>query len=89
MVWLRGILFFVEKNICIFELLEFEVALLTFILASEPVFLNSWVFSLLDKLIVEAKPLAVLKDKGVVVAAFWGSWVDNHSSQIVHVGFIR
>lgn len=70
MILFGGILFFVEKNVCIFEFLELEVAFLTFVLASKTVFLNSGVFGLFDELVVEAKPLAVLKDEGVVMAAF-------------------
>ena len=70
MIRFRRILFFVEENVCVFEFLEFEVAFLTLIFTSEAVFLNSGVFGLLYKLIVEAKPLAILEDEGIVVATF-------------------
>lgn len=59
----------VEEDIGVFMFLEFELSLETFVLPTEPVFLEFGVFGFLDELVVVAVPFVVGVDEGVVVSA--------------------
>jgi len=67
-VFLRGVLFFIEEDVGIFVFLKLEITLQTFVLASKAVFLDSRIFTFFYELIIKAVPLIFGLNKRVVMS---------------------
>jgi hypothetical protein len=63
------VLLLVKENIGIFVFLKLEIALQTFILTAKPILFNSRILRFFNELVVEAIPLVLRLDEGVVVPA--------------------
>lgn len=82
---LRWTLLLVKKDIGIFVLLKFELSFKRFIFSTEAVFLDTWDFDFLDKLVVKTVPFAVRVDERKIMTSFWSTRVNHCTSQIVGV----
>lgn len=85
LVSLGGFEFFVEENVGILVLLEFEFGLTGLVLSSVPLLLDFLGVDLFDFLVVEQIPLAGCSGEGVVVAGLGSSCVDDGAPEGVGI----